>query len=118
MPETKKLQWHQAAGGTAAAPGKHSYTAYPEGSRAGGYYIWPVSTVTGRHAGYAVNYANSGGLLPGGLWHSLSRRAVSLAAARGLCARHYEEHVAPALAAAQAPPPAVLFTAAALGLIG
>lgn len=82
-------KWSMTAGGTGAAHGKHGYTfTVPEGT----YYIWPFTTKSGRHAGYALKFSAEGGGRPrgshGGLWHELGTHR-SPAAAASAAATHY-----------------------------
>lgn len=61
-----KLEWSMYAGGTSAAQGKHGWSAHPAH---GNYHIQPVSSATGRHRGYLLNYENMTGAIPGGGLH-------------------------------------------------
>jgi len=76
MVKKRELRWGMHAGGTGAASGKHGYTAYPShGYTAypseGSYHIDPISTVYGRHRGYKLMFADTGGRLGGLLWRDL-----------------------------------------------
>jgi hypothetical protein len=86
-------KWDMAAGGTSAARGKRSYSYR---AVKGEYHIWPYTTKYGRHAGYALKYAATGGpprSSHGGLWHDLgshSSPAGAAKAAREHYARSFE----------------------------
>jgi hypothetical protein len=64
-------KWNMTAGGLSAAEGKHGYGfVVPQGT----YHIWPFTTKHGRHAGYRLRFAATGGQPRGGhsgLWHDL-----------------------------------------------
>ena len=82
-------KWDMSAGGTGAAPGKHGYS-YRAGIK-GEYHIWPISTKYGRHAGYKLDYAATGGQprgSHGGLWHDLGTFRSPAAAAKA-AREHY-----------------------------
>lgn len=86
-------KWHMTAGGTSAAEGKHGYTFT---AAKGEYHISPYTTKRGRHAGYALKYAATGGAPRGGhggLWHDLGTHrspAGAAKAAREHYARSFE----------------------------
>lgn len=83
-------KWNTFAGGTGAAEGKHSYS-YKAGIK-GEYHIWPYTTRHGRHAGYALKYAATGGQprgSHGGLWHELGTYSSSASAAKA-AREHYQ----------------------------
>ncbi|HSX22282.1 MAG TPA: hypothetical protein VLE97_05855 [Gaiellaceae bacterium] len=81
-------KWNMYAGGTGAAEGKHSYDLYvPEGQ----YTISPYTRRGGRHAGYLLKFAATGGRprgSHGGLWHDLGSHASPQKAASA-AAKHY-----------------------------
>ena len=81
-------KWNTYAGGTGAAEGKHSYDLYvPEGQ----YTISPYTRRGGRHAGYLLKFAATGGKprgSHGGLWHDLGSHASPQKAASA-AAKHY-----------------------------
>ena len=81
--------WNMYAGGTGAAEGKHSYDIRGD---FGLYMIQPF-TRHGRHAGYAVNFANEKGH-PGfsGLWSDLGTVRSPNEGVRA-ARRHYAEHL-------------------------
>lgn len=84
-------KWNMYAGGTSAAPGKHSYDLYiAPGNLAGGqrqYSISPISNQYGRHRGYQLSVAGSPE--SSGLHKQLGMfRSPSAAAAEAR--RHYE----------------------------
>lgn len=83
-------KWSMSAGGTGAAEGKHGYTfTAPEGT----YYISPFTTRYGRHAGYLLKFAATGGQPrggSGGLWHDLGTHRSPQGAA-STAAKHYAE---------------------------
>lgn len=62
------LKWNDIA---ADSNGKRSYTAHPS---IGEFHIAPLQSQFGRHQGYTLQFANTGGAdLPhGGLWWSVS----------------------------------------------
>ena len=80
--------WSTTAGGTGAAEGKHGYTlTVPEGT----YHIWPFTTKSGRHAGYSLKFAATGGRprgSHGGLWHDLGTHRAPASAAKA-AREHY-----------------------------
>lgn len=81
-------KWHMSAGGTGAAPGKHGYSYRPD---KGEYHISPFTTKHGRHAGYALQYAATGGQphgSHGGLWHDLGKHSSPASAAKA-AREHY-----------------------------
>ena len=86
-------KWNMSAGGTSAAAGKHGYSYRPD---KGEYHIWPHTTRYGRHAGYVLKYAATGGPprgSHGGLWHELGSfrsPAGAAKAAREHYARSFE----------------------------
>lgn len=76
-------KWNTFAGGTGAAEGKHSYS-YVTGIK-GEYHISPFTRKYGRHAGYILRYAATGGQprgSHGGLWHDLGTFRSPAAAAK------------------------------------
>lgn len=81
-------KWNTYAGGTGAAEGKHSYDLHvPEGQ----YTISPYTRSGGRHAGYLLKFAATGGRprgSHGGLWHDLGSHASPQKAASA-AAKHY-----------------------------
>jgi hypothetical protein len=82
-------KWTTSAGGTGAAEGKHGYS-FKSGIK-GEYHIWPFTTKHGRHVGYALKYAATGGAPRGGhsgLWHELGTFSSPAAAARA-AREHY-----------------------------
>jgi hypothetical protein len=82
-------KWNMTAGGTSAAPGKHGYSYRPD---KGEYHIWPYTTKLGRHAGYSLKYAATGGQprgSHGGLWHDLGTHTTPASAAKA-AREHYE----------------------------
>ena len=81
-----KLKWQIFAGGTCAAEGKYAYHAKTDH---GEYDISPVTTATGRHAGYLIHFVNTKGKVKGGLWHNLGT-CRSPNAAKRLATDHYE----------------------------
>lgn len=96
-----RLKWHTFGGGTGAAEGRHSYQAL---TPIGDYHIDPVTSRSGRHAGYMVRFANTKGALnvvglwsfigPGGVLQSLHRETpVTLPEAKRRCALHWAQGV-------------------------
>jgi hypothetical protein len=82
-------KWNMYAGGTSAAPDKHSYDIRGD---FGLYSISPFTTKYGRHAGYAVTFADEKGRLGGGLWSQLGTVRspnAGVAAARAHMAKHF-----------------------------
>jgi hypothetical protein len=80
--------WHTFAGGTFAAPDKHSYQAI---TTIGNYCIDPVSlkSNSNHHIGYAVRFENVLGQLSGGLHVRFAGESlVNLTKARKLCDEH------------------------------
>jgi hypothetical protein len=81
-------KWNTYAGGTGAAEGKHSYDLHvPEGQ----YTISPYTRSGGRHAGYLLKFAATGGRprgSHGGLWHDLGSHPSPQKAASA-AAKHY-----------------------------
>jgi hypothetical protein len=83
-------KWSMYAGGTGAAEGKHSYD-FKAGIK-GEYHIFPFTTKYGRHAGYLLKYAVTGGQPRGshsGLWHDLGKFRSPASAAKA-AREHYE----------------------------
>lgn len=81
-------KWNTTAGGTSAAEGKHGYTFT---AAKGQYHIWPYTTKLGRHAGYSLKYAATGGPPRGGhsgLWHDLGTHNTPASAAKA-AREHY-----------------------------
>ena len=80
--------WNMYAGGTGAAEGKNSYDIRGD---FGLYSISPFTTRYGRHAGYAVKFADEKGRLGGGLWTDLGTVRSPNAGVRA-ARQHYAEH--------------------------
>jgi hypothetical protein len=81
-------KWTTSAGGTGAAEGKHGYS-FRAGIK-GEYHIWPFMR-HGRHAGYSLKYAATGGQPRdghSGLWHELGGFRSPAAAAKA-AREHY-----------------------------
>jgi len=92
MKLTNKNAWHTFAGGSGAASDKYSYQAM---TTIGEYNINPVSSQGNyeKHIGYSVQFANTEGKLPGGLWHNLKPTGlVDLPQAKRICQQHMEKH--------------------------
>ena len=82
-------KWSMSTGGTGAAEGKHGYSF--RGAIKGEYHIFPFTTRYGRHAGYSLKYAATGGPprgSHGGLWHELGTIRSPAAAAKA-AREHY-----------------------------
>lgn len=81
-------KWNMSAGGTSAAAGKHGYSfQVPQGT----YYISPYTTRLGRHAGYLLKFAATGGRprgSHGGLWHDLGSHRSPQTAAKAAAEHH------------------------------
>lgn len=82
-------KWNMTAGGTGAAEGKHGYSLQVA---EGHYYISPYTTRHGRHAGYLLKFAATGGKFPRGshtgLWHDLGSFASPQKAATAAAKHH------------------------------
>ena len=83
-------KWNMYAGGTSAAPGKHSYDLrVSPGNLAGGrrqYVVSPISYSNGRHRGYLLQVAGSPEY--SGLWKDLGMHRSPQQAASA-ARRHY-----------------------------
>lgn len=85
-------KWHMAAGGTAAAPDKHSYHLVLSD---GDYYVDPISWHNGRHRAYKVMFANTQGRMKGPastlLWHTVGMARSPEEGAK-MARQHYDRH--------------------------
>jgi hypothetical protein len=79
------LTWNTYAGGTSAVPGKYSYDAKTE---VGEYHIWPPQ-LSPRQWSYTIYFANTKGILLGGLWQNIGS-AHSPQSAKKIARIHYE----------------------------
>lgn len=97
MKLTNPKAWDVFAGGTAAAPGRYSYSKRIDGG--GEYHIDPVTNGRGIHRGYLVQFANTTGnaSIASGLWHEIkadgclsnvTQLPVDLLSARRRCEQH------------------------------
>ena len=82
------MKWLVSAGGTFAAEGKYSYRTI---TKYGDYFIQPITTRYGRHAGWQTYFLNTKGNLRGGLWQLIGTFS-SPNLAKGASIKHFNKH--------------------------